>query len=151
MDWERTKTVLILAFLLLNLFFVYQLWVAPTFFDPSLSISQHQIDAKLAELKYQNISVSAEVPKKLKLLQMLVVHSPELSAQNIAEKLLGQGFLQTAGPAPGDWTFATDVASVTVQADGKIVYSSDRHGISDLSLDAARAKADDFLRQSDAG
>lgn len=151
MDWERTKTVLILAFLLLNTVFVFQLWLAPTYFDSSMRITPSQIEDKLAELQYSNISVTAKVPNRLHVVQMLTVRCPEPDYYKVATAVLGQGLIQVspANAALGYRKYISETGDLTIYTNGRIVFkSSHGSGRQDVSSETAQVLAEEFLHKS---
>lgn len=152
MDWERTKTVFILAFLLLNAIFMVQLWLIPSFFDPSAYISSQQVEAKLAELGYSNISVSAEVPRRLQRMQILKVRSLELIPQDVAAALLGDGYAlntDSGGVGRGFQRFTSAEGQAMVYNDGRIKYTSAvDQANKEISRHTAQKKAEEFLKRT---
>jgi len=150
MDWERTKTVFILAFLLLNAIFSFLLWVQPTYFDSSRYVSIEQIEAKVTELQYKNIEVTAEVPRRLQNLRMLTVRNPKSPGRAEAQIFLGQGIVQVPSSAtPDSKRFLSDDGQVLVYNDGRLFYSSNLEpGGLGLSEAEARDMADTFLGET---
>jgi hypothetical protein len=152
MDWERTKTIFILAFLMLNLVFSIQLWIIPNYFDSSMIVSHQQVEAKLTELRYRNITVTAEVPRQLKRMRMLLLSSPEVDHKKAAMALLGPDAVHVAtilSPAPGHRRYVSKQGEVQVYNDGRILFISSPHlGKPALSASSARSIADNFLKNS---
>ena len=147
MDWERTKTVLILAFLLLNSVFVYQLWLEPAL-NSSMSISPQQVEAKIQELNYRNISVDAQVPRRLESRQMLAVTVPALEAKEIAAALLGAEFqFVPLPPDSGYRKFKSSLGKVEVYEDGRIDLSHFASG-GNIPREDALDVAECFLQES---
>lgn len=150
MDWERTKTVLILAFLLLNVFFVCQLWLVPAFFDSTLYISAEQVKTKLTELQYKNINVEAEIPRRMQSLRILTLSNPGLDWDAVARKILGQGMAIVPIPPnshPVARRYLSAKGEVIIRSDGRILYSSQLEASGGaLTTDEALAKAEEFLQ-----
>jgi hypothetical protein len=149
-DWERTKTVLILAFLLLDIFFVCQLWLVPTFFDSTMYISAEQIDTKLTELQYKNIKVSAEIPRRMQSLRILSLRSPGLDWEVVARRILGYGMATVPIPPnshPVVRRYLSAKGEVIVRSDGSMLYSSELESSGGvLTAEEAVAKAEEFLQ-----
>jgi len=150
MDWERTKTVFIMAFLLLNSVFVFYLWIMPTYFDPSMYVSTQQVEAKLAELQYSNITVTAEVPRRLKRLEMLAVKTPVLDHKSLANTILGPHAVLFPSPpsASRNYKYESSAGEVVVYGNNQVTFTrAPMSGESqEISMKSARAKADKFLR-----
>ena len=144
MDWERTINIFIVAFVILNLFFVFKLWLLPAFFDPSIYLSQDQIDATIEDLKNSNITVTAPVPDRLKRLQLLSVNTVIPSEELVAAALLGEGYERVASGAKTEYRSAQ--GKVDIYVDGRIYYISAAQALNgDITMDAARRYADHFL------
>lgn len=127
MDWERTKTVFILAFLSLNILFIFQLWLLPTFFDPSSYMNSEQIEIKLTELQYKGIEVTAEIPRRTQRLRILTLRSPGLNWEVVARKILGYGTVTVPIPPstyPVAHRFLSTKGEVVVHGDGHLLYTS---------------------------
>lgn len=127
MDWERTKTILIAAFLLLNAIFLVQLWVIPTYFDASLFTSRSEVEARLRELRYRNIEVEADVPRHLQRVKMLEFSLPDVDHKHIAESILGPEAVHVAtyiNPRPGYKVFRERGSEVNVYNDGRVTYKT---------------------------
>lgn len=62
MDWSRTKTILIWAFLLLDLFLGYQVYATNSSFRNGKDVAQAERWDMELYLKQQNISLATEVP-----------------------------------------------------------------------------------------
>lgn len=151
MDWERTKTIFILAFLLLNVVFAFQLWIRPAYFDSSMYVDQQQIDSKLAELSHRNISVNVAVPRQLKRLKMVTVHLPHKNNYSQASLILGAGAVHigsSTSPAPGYEVFMSSRGEVTVYNNGAIFYKSASTDATRITSEQARSKAKDFLENT---
>lgn len=151
MDWERAKTVLILAFLVLNAIFIFQLWLEPMYLDSSMRIELSQVEDKLAELQYKNITVTAEVPRRLQMVQMLSVRCPEPDYYNDAKAILGAGTIWVSpdNNAVENRKYFSDVGEATVYTDGRIIFRSGRSPAEEaMSQDNARETAEKFLRNT---
>lgn len=125
MEWERTKTILIVAFVVLNAIFIVQLWLIPTYFDASLYTTRQEVEASLAELNHRNITVAAEVPRHLRRVRMMEYSLPLVDHQQVAAKILGPNAVHTAtvnNPQPGYKLFREQAREVTVYNDGRVVY-----------------------------
>lgn len=150
MDWERIKNIFILVFMLLNAVFLAQLWLVPTYFDSSMYISSQQVETKLAELQYNNISVDTRVPRRLKRLQMLTVQVPSRDQEAFAAAILGSEAEAVSTPlASGSTKFASPQGEVEFTAKGQIFCSLSRQpGRSELSRRSAKIQAEEFLRRT---
>lgn len=144
MDWEKTLNIFLIAFLLLNLALVAQLWVIPVLFNPASYVSQEQIDAALEKLNQSQITVAVQVPRKLVRLQALAVASMPLDKDQTAQLLLGTVTDKSAAGAAVEYQSIR--GTVVFHVDGRISYqraSAPRAG--DIGDEEARQAADDFL------
>ncbi|HCX79193.1 MAG TPA: hypothetical protein DG577_07255 [Firmicutes bacterium] len=147
MDWERTINIFIIAFLVLNLAFVFQLWLLPVFFDSSNYVSPEQIQATLEELEYSGIAVTAKVPRRMKRLQLLGVSNVLFREEEVAASLIGEKFERVASGAKSEYRSA--LGEVDIYVDGRIHYLSalpPENG--DIAISAARKRADQFLEDT---
>lgn len=85
MDWSRAKTILILAFFGLNLFLGVELWLNEEY-GVSFVLASDVEDAK-AELKEQNIEVTAPLPTRTGALPFLQVGYEKLDPGSIMKDL----------------------------------------------------------------
>lgn len=144
MDWDKTLNIFIIAFIILNLFFVSKLWLLPALLDPSIYLSQGQIDAALEVLKNSNIKVAVQVPDRLQRLQLLGVSSVMPKEENVATSLLGGQYERAAYGAMIEYRSAQ--GKVEVNVDGRIHYISAAKAINgNITMDVARKQADHFL------
>ncbi|MTI93928.1 MAG: hypothetical protein FH749_00360 [Firmicutes bacterium] len=120
MDWGRTKFILILTFLILNLIFAFQLWVVPSFFDSDMFISRQQIDARVADLRSKNISISAQIPRRLAHRQMLTLAPPDFESRDIVHSIFGS-FVQSRRTRYDLYT--SSQGEIRVYRDGRVEYA----------------------------
>ncbi|MDF2921146.1 MAG: hypothetical protein K0R57_60 [Paenibacillaceae bacterium] len=77
MDWRRAKSILIFAFLILNLLLSYQLW-ADRFSQTALNRGSADLEAETKELlESKNIRVMPDIPKETPKLSTINVRFPE--------------------------------------------------------------------------
>ncbi len=152
MDWERTKTVFILAFLLLNIIFASQLWLAPTFFDSTLYVSAEEVETKKTELRYKSIEVAAEVPRRVQPQRILTLSNPVLDWEMVARSMLGSGMISDLQPSNPQFLprrFYSFKGEVVVGNDGILLYTSKRTASNEtLTAEEALAKAEEFLQRT---
>ncbi len=127
MEWEKTKTILIISFLVLNLFFVFQLWLVPSFLSASLYTSREEVQETVRQLEVRGITVDKEVPRQLHRLSMIQFKLPELDAQHVAEQILGPDAVHVStviNPSPGHKLFRAGLEEVTIYNDGRVFYQN---------------------------
>lgn len=150
MDWERTKSVLILAFLSLNIFFASQLWLAPAFLDSKLIISTEQVETKKAELRHNNIEVTAEIPRRIQPQRILTLRNSGLNWGMVARSILGVGMVTDHYPSNPHlvaYRYRSSKGEVVVDKDKILHYNSGLDaGNGTLTAEEAMAKAEAFLQ-----
>lgn len=152
MEWERTKTILITSFLVLNIFFVVQIWIVPSFLSASLYTSSEEIKATVSKLEERGISIETEIPRQLQRLSMIQFQLPEIEARQVAEKLLGPEAVHVSTavhPAPGHNLFRRTYREVTVYNDGRISYQNTGIGVQPGgSKESALQVAEEFINST---
>lgn len=147
MDWERTISIFIVAFLILNFAFVTQLWLLPIFFDPANYVSAEQIEATLEELEYRDIAVTAKVPRRMKRVQLLGVSNVLMSEEEVAASLIGNNYERVPSGAKSEYRSAQ--GEVDIYVDGRIHYlSALMPEKGNIAMAAARKQADQFLQDT---
>ena len=65
MDWSKAKTILIIVFLVLNIFLGGNLWLKSSAKSDITIVSANEIDEAKKILKQEGIIVKADIPKKV--------------------------------------------------------------------------------------
>jgi len=147
MDWERTKTILLVAFFLLNCGFAYVLWIHPLV-DSEMYISMQQIEQVTAELQTKNIHMAVEIPRRLYKKRFLSVRNGGPYGRKEAMALLGERAAQLPGFTEYQ-KFIADTGEVEIFKDGRLHYTSRLNAArSELTQAQAWAQAEAFLVQT---
>lgn len=122
MDWERTLSIFIIAFLLLNLVFITKLWLVPTFLDPSNYVSSEEVEATLQKLEHYDIMVTAKVPRKLKRAQLLEINRLPIDEEQAISRLIGDHYRVVEADSKSD--YRSPLGQVTIYKDGRLHYTT---------------------------
>lgn len=143
MDWARTMNILIVAFLILNLVFIGQLWLVPLFFDPANYISNEQVEAALHKLEGYGIDLAVKVPQRLSRVQALGVEKTLVGPEKVVA-ILGEEHTQTI--KDNGVEYQSQLGKAVIHEDGRLQYISPfPPAKGSLSAQAARKQADKFL------
>ncbi len=144
MDWERTLNIFIVAFLILNIVFVVELWLRPIIFNPSNYISAEQIAATKNELEDRDITITPKIPRRAKSLQSLGVSKTLLDEGEVVAALLGSEYEKVSSGVKSE--YRSIQGRVDIYVDGRIYYfSSLAPGEGNISQNSAQSRADEFL------
>lgn len=147
MDWERTLNIFIIAFLILSLALVVQLWLRPILFDPANYISAEEIAATKSELKDRSITVIPKIPRRMKRLQALGVRTTPLEEEEVVVALLGPEYEMVSSGVKSE--YRSDRGGADFYVDGRIYYfSSLPQQEGNISQSDAQKQADQFLRST---
>lgn len=147
MDWERTLNIFIVAFLILNIVFVVELWLRPIIFDPSNYISAEQIAATKNELEDRDITVTTKIPRRAKPLQSLGVSKTLRDEEEVVTALFGQEFEKVSSGVKSEYRSIQGVVDIYV--DGRIYYfSSLTPQEGNISKSSVQSRADEFLENT---
>jgi len=89
MDWAKAKSILIIAFIITNLFLGYNIWKDSEAKDDTYIVSDERINDIKAILQEKNIIVKADVPKEIIQLPKLTVKYEIYDRDEIEEKFPG--------------------------------------------------------------
>ena len=95
MDWARAKTILIIAFVITNIFLAYNVWQTKYYGHRSERISDDRIEELVNILQQRGISVSAPIPKDLYTNEILTVEYMEIDTDGLMETVFGTKGINT--------------------------------------------------------
>ena len=90
MDWARAKTILIIAFVITNIFLAYNVWQTKYYGHRSERMSDDRIEELVAILQQRGIRVSAPIPKNLYTDEILTVEYMEIDTERLMESVFGR-------------------------------------------------------------
>ncbi|MBS3983835.1 MAG: two-component system regulatory protein YycI [Dethiobacter sp.] len=123
MDLSKAKTILILAFLLLNLFLSYRLLLGPQPLQAGHALSGEDLEKVRALLTAAGYEPAVPIPRQAPRLSLLHVSRKSQADAAWAEMFLGAG-VPEAVIANGLTVFTKDGNSVTVAPSGQVVFRS---------------------------
>ncbi|EEG76953.1 two-component system regulatory protein YycI [Dethiobacter alkaliphilus] len=144
MDLSRAKTILIIAFLLLNIFLGYRLWYTPQFLQAGQVITSEEVEAARQLLREHGYELQAAIPREVPRLALLHV-SREAKPPSAWAKLLLDEEVPGVVTETGSIKFQSGEASVEVAPNGQVIYRRDKTGAA--SGDTSPQTADSFLRE----
>jgi regulatory protein YycI of two-component signal transduction system YycFG len=105
MDWSKTKSILIIAFLLLDLFLGYQLWAGKTDKWEQAESAEWLLDDLNAQLKSRNITLAVKIPSENPEMHYLNVRyvyfsDEELKPLQVKNIKRGQTFIEVQFASP---------------------------------------------------
>ncbi len=97
MDWARAKTVMLVAFLLLNVLLLQQLHAQRTGAGLLVTaLSRADIQQARAQLEELGVSLNIRIPRDLVSLPRLMVRSRSVQTDTLPQEFLGTDYLQVA-------------------------------------------------------
>jgi len=90
MDWARAKTILIVAFIITNIFLAYNVWETKHYGHRSERISSESIHEVVSILGQRGILISAPIPKDLYTNEILTVEYMEINTDELLESIYGR-------------------------------------------------------------
>ncbi len=90
MDWARAKTILIIAFVITNIFLAYNVWQTKYYGHRSERISDDRIEELVDILQQRGMRVSAPIPKDLYTNEILTVEYMEIDTDGLMETVFGR-------------------------------------------------------------
>ncbi|HHY14357.1 MAG TPA: hypothetical protein GX526_06980 [Thermoanaerobacterales bacterium] len=90
MDWSKAKTILIIVFLVLNIFLGGNLWLKSSAKSDITIVSANEIDEAKKILKQEGIIVKADIPKKVSPQPFLTVSYTKINGEKTALSFFGE-------------------------------------------------------------
>ncbi|MBS4021153.1 MAG: two-component system regulatory protein YycI [Dethiobacter sp.] len=145
MDLSRAKTILIVSFLLLNIFLGLRLYHSPQYVRVRGGITGDEADLAREVLQNAGYEVSTVVPRQTPRLSLLHVSRPPVSGPFWSEKFWGDKGEITAVLQEGTLTLRKGGETVQISPGGMVVYL--RPGAGEAAGEDGRVNADRFLRE----
>jgi regulatory protein YycI of two-component signal transduction system YycFG len=147
LDLSRAKTILIAAFLMLNLFLGYRLWYSPQILQSGLSLTGQDADKARDLLQNAGYELTVAIPRQVPRLSFLHVVRDVSGGAAWAEIFLGQGAQREAGQN-GKTIFKKGESSVSIAPNGQVAFSG-RVPMSDMpgGSEDDRQLVERFLRE----
>ena len=127
MDWSRAKTILIIAFLCLDLFLAARLWLEPGALGAKQpEVTTLEVEQAVAELAGRGISVQAAIPRRCPAMSLLDVAPAPLDKSGEASAFLHP--YAAAGPVrsetiPGGTAYSRGAATLTIRDTGTLEFA----------------------------
>ena len=145
MNWSRARAILILGYLILDVFLGYTAFAAR---GAPGQVTSTEVQRAVEQLKAQGISVAAQVPRQVMAASFLSVKMGQTDPQQVVKKLLGPGeHVAQSAPEITVWTDAAG-ARVTLLATGVILYDAvgvESSGRQRFDERSARAFAEKYI------
>ncbi len=149
MDWGRAKTILIVAFIITNVFLAYNLWSSKYYGHRSERISSVNIDEVIEILDKKGVHVNAPIPKDIYTNEMLTVEYSQINIGQLAETIYGERDVRPKATAE-TIRYSEDGIVLEVKDNREIFYNNlglrDRPTVL-LTEQEGMDIAEDFLRE----
>lgn len=147
MDLSKAKTILILAFLLLNIFLGHRIWVSPQQLQAVRVLSGEDLEEARRLLAAAGYELAVPIPRQTPRLSLLHVSREQQPKDAWAEIFLG-GSVPGVAADKGLIVFNKEGNSVTVAPSGQVVFRSTATTRKSLiSPEENRQLAERFLRE----
>lgn len=90
MDWARAKTILIIAFVITNIFLAYNVWETKYYGHRSERMGEDRIEELVSILEQRGMRVSAPIPKDLYTDEILTVEYMKIDTDGLMETVFGR-------------------------------------------------------------
>lgn len=144
MDWSKAKNILIIAFIITNIFLAYVLINSRNVEAPL--VGDVFIEDVKSFLLEKNIKLSVEVPKNIPSLPLFSMKYETYDSKDIANRFLGEDY--TTETIKGNIYYIYKDKRVAVRNGNEIVYedSSKNHKYNSLNTQIAKDIADKFIK-----
>lgn len=116
-DWARVKTILIIVFLIVNIFLILKLVEKGS----NREFTGHEIESIKQLLGKNNIEMQVQVPSRFEFMQRIKV-TEGLEGNALADKLLGAGKWSAKTDSDGEKKFISENKELKVNKDGQFEY-----------------------------
>lgn len=124
MDLSRVKTLLIIAFLGLNLFLGYKLWFGRLSPGQGSVLSSSQVEEARQLLSEKGFELQAAIPRQIPQLSLLTVSRRQKEPADWLQ-LFFAGEEYTAENAEGGRLYLADGASLLIRKNGQVIYKKE--------------------------
>lgn len=90
MDWARAKTILIIAFIVTNIFLAYNVWEAKFYGHRSERISDERVEELVTILQRKDVHVGVPIPKDMYTGELLTVEYMEINMDGLLKTVYGR-------------------------------------------------------------
>lgn len=153
MDWSKAKNLLIIAFILTNIFLVYNIR-SETFKHGETQIANNRyLDDVEQHLNDNGIDIDTHIPEEIVSMPMLVVRYKNFDSDKTAKTLLGKNYdkkIEVFGSNDlKREVFRKDNKKLVIEGNKRLVYKNMNDDEQDCTLDEkiVMKMSDDFLKQ----
>ncbi|HZJ76500.1 MAG TPA: two-component system regulatory protein YycI [Oscillospiraceae bacterium] len=153
MDWSKAKNLLIAAFIITNVFLVYNIRNEMFRQNEVRVVSEKHLDDVKQYLNDNGINLNVHIPEETISLPMLIVRYRNFNSDKIAKELLGGGYKkETEALGFNDLKreiFKKGNKELIVESDKRLIYKSmgDKNQDCNLNEKIAIKTSNDFLKQ----
>ncbi|MGI6486446.1 MAG: hypothetical protein GX759_05425 [Thermoanaerobacterales bacterium] len=146
MDWRKAVNTLIISFILLNVFLVFNLWDKNRP-ESGFKLSQQQQHDITEMLKQKGITVETEIPEDGEPQAFLEIGYDKIDKQSVVEAFLGKGIRVQEYGIDGGNNYINGDKQLIVMDNGIISFFDKSNKARDLNLneDEARILAEEFM------
>lgn len=134
MDWSKAKNILIVAFIITNIFLIYHIGKDIFYSNDLRLISDEYISDVENHLAEYGITIKEEIPKEIFSMPVLVVRYENFDHEATAEQFLGKGY-QTVE----ENIYQNDEAQLTIESNKRLKYSQLKKEVVDYRIDDEKA------------
>lgn len=144
MDWSKAKNILIIAFIITNVFLVYVLINSRSIDAPM--VGEGFIEDVKVFLLEKDIKLAVEIPRNIPSLPLFSMKYETYDPQDIANKFLGENY--TTETIKGNVYYIDNGKKVAVRNGNEIIYEDEgtRHRFNSLTTQMAKDLAEEFIK-----
>lgn len=145
MDWSKAKNILIIAFIITNLFLLFNIEMNILRQENFLTVSNKYVEEVKEHLENSGVKVDTEIPRETLSMPVLFVKYNIFDIEEIGGKLLGQNYTTEEN------TYKSNTAIVNIDGGKKLTYKRLVRNRPDHAMDENKAIkiSDDFLSKND--
>jgi regulatory protein YycI of two-component signal transduction system YycFG len=121
-DLTRAKTILILAFLLLNSYLGYQVWHKSEIYLSYLIVTTEEVEEVLGQLALNNYQVTAALPRQVQTMSLLSVRAKDVEEEKFVEALFAPPPLPLREEKEGETIYTYQEEFLVFPGKGKVNY-----------------------------
>lgn len=134
MDWSKAKNILIVAFIITNIFLIYHIGKDIFYSNDLRLISDEYINDVENHLAEYGITIREEIPKEIFSMPVLVVRYENFDHEATAEQFLGKGYRTVE-----ENIYQNDEAQLTIESNKRLKYSQLKKEVVDYRIDDEKA------------
>ncbi len=151
MDWSKAKTLLIVAFIITNIFLGYNIHSEKSRQNEIQIVDSRHLENVEQHLNDNGISLSIGIPNKVVSLPMLTVKYKNFDSDEVAKKILGKGYSKEIFNNDGlkKEIFKGNGGELIIENNKRLAYKNkgNRERVRIPNEEAAAKIANDFLKQ----